>query len=205
MLNHCPKLTHLSLTGVQAFLREELIVFCRDAPPEFNEHQRDVFCVFSGTGVAKLRQYLNEQKAAASPPRTDSIPASVVSEGDPMEDIDDQHPDSDGSNTPVMVVDVHGQQPQGHPTLVVPGPSAIPWSQMHSHQAGSGHIPHASTPSPLSQSAPVTSGSAWTGVPPHFQSNQSHLAGMMGAAALDETEVDGDEAFGEESEIMDQE
>lgn len=26
---------------------------------EFNEHQRDVFCVFSGVGVQRLRGYLN--------------------------------------------------------------------------------------------------------------------------------------------------
>ncbi|KAI9833017.1 MAG: hypothetical protein M1819_003849 [Sarea resinae] len=61
LLNHCPRLTHLSLTGVQAFLREELTVFCREAPPEFNEHQRDVFCVFSGDGVKRLRNYLNQE------------------------------------------------------------------------------------------------------------------------------------------------
>jgi F-box and leucine-rich repeat protein GRR1 len=62
---------------VQSFLREDLVVFCREAPPgtlpshfhpislytntytEFNDHQRDVFCVFSGTGVSRLRNYLN--------------------------------------------------------------------------------------------------------------------------------------------------
>jgi len=33
LLNSCPRLTHLSLTGVQAFLREDLEAFCRDAPP----------------------------------------------------------------------------------------------------------------------------------------------------------------------------
>ncbi|KAF2020573.1 RNI-like protein [Aaosphaeria arxii CBS 175.79] len=59
LLNNCPRLTHLSLTGVQAFLREDLVVFCREAPPEFTEHQRDAFCVFSGVGVTRLRNYLN--------------------------------------------------------------------------------------------------------------------------------------------------
>jgi F-box and leucine-rich repeat protein GRR1 len=49
----------LSLTGVQAFLRDDLLTFCREAPPEFNDHQRDVFCVFSGLGVARLRNFLN--------------------------------------------------------------------------------------------------------------------------------------------------
>lgn len=60
MLNFCPRLTHLSLTGVQAFLHEDLTAFCREAPPEFTQQQREVFCVFSGEGVAKLRDYLNK-------------------------------------------------------------------------------------------------------------------------------------------------
>lgn len=58
LLHNCPRLTHLSLTGVQAFLREDLTRFCRDAPPEFTHPQRDVFCVFSGDGVTRLRDYL---------------------------------------------------------------------------------------------------------------------------------------------------
>jgi hypothetical protein len=32
LLNNCQKLTHLSLTGVQAFLRHDLEQFCREAP-----------------------------------------------------------------------------------------------------------------------------------------------------------------------------
>jgi hypothetical protein len=32
--------------------------FCREAPPEFTHPQRDVFCVFSGEGVSRLREYL---------------------------------------------------------------------------------------------------------------------------------------------------
>ncbi|KAJ5054642.1 uncharacterized protein L3040_000909 [Drepanopeziza brunnea f. sp. 'multigermtubi'] len=59
LLNSCPKLTHLSLTGVQAFLRADLEQFCREAPAEFTEHQRNVFCVFSGMGVFGLRSHLN--------------------------------------------------------------------------------------------------------------------------------------------------
>jgi F-box and leucine-rich repeat protein GRR1 len=31
--------------------------------PEFNEHQREVFCVFSGVGVQRLRQFLNSDHA----------------------------------------------------------------------------------------------------------------------------------------------
>jgi len=63
LLNSCLKLTHLSLTGVQALLRADLEKFCREAPPEFTEHQRNVFCVFSGRGVIDLRIYLNQQQA----------------------------------------------------------------------------------------------------------------------------------------------
>lgn len=33
MLINCPRLTHLSLTGVQEFLRDDLLSFCREAPP----------------------------------------------------------------------------------------------------------------------------------------------------------------------------
>ncbi|PLN80791.1 hypothetical protein BDW42DRAFT_185810 [Aspergillus taichungensis] len=66
LLNHCPRLTHLSLTGVGAFLRPELTVFCREAPPEFTHQQREVFCVFSGDGVNRLRDFLN---GVMEPPR----------------------------------------------------------------------------------------------------------------------------------------
>ncbi|CZS90028.1 probable F-box/LRR-repeat protein 2 [Rhynchosporium agropyri] len=59
LLNNCQKLTHLSLTGVQSFLRPDLEQFCREAPAEFTEHQRNVFCVFSGVGVNGLRHHLN--------------------------------------------------------------------------------------------------------------------------------------------------
>ena len=58
LLLNCPRLTHLSLTGVQAFLRDDLTRFCREAPNEFTHVQRDVFCVFSGDGVVRLRDYL---------------------------------------------------------------------------------------------------------------------------------------------------
>lgn len=60
LLNGCRRLTHVSLTGVQEFLRRDLKTFCRLPPPDFTLAQREVFCVFSGTGVAKLRLFLNE-------------------------------------------------------------------------------------------------------------------------------------------------
>ncbi|KAJ5130852.1 SCF E3 ubiquitin ligase complex F-box protein GrrA [Penicillium bovifimosum] len=62
LLNNCPRLTHLSLTGVQEFLRDNLTAFCREAPPEFTQQQRDVFCVFSGDGVNRLRDHLNQSE-----------------------------------------------------------------------------------------------------------------------------------------------
>lgn len=46
---------------MQAFLKPELTAFCREAPPEFTQQQRDVFCVFSGDGVNRLRDYLNQK------------------------------------------------------------------------------------------------------------------------------------------------
>ncbi|KAI1913461.1 SCF ubiquitin ligase complex subunit [Ophidiomyces ophidiicola] len=64
LLNHCPRLTHLSLTGVHAFLREELTTFCREPPAEFTAQQREVFCVFSGVGVKRLRDFLNQTATA---------------------------------------------------------------------------------------------------------------------------------------------
>ncbi|KAG9252944.1 uncharacterized protein F5Z01DRAFT_169110 [Emericellopsis atlantica] len=59
LLNCCTRLTHLSLTGVAAFQRDDFQPFCRAAPPEFTQHQRDVFCVFSGHSVNHFRNYLN--------------------------------------------------------------------------------------------------------------------------------------------------
>lgn len=60
LLKNCPKLTHLSLTGISAFLRKEITQYCREPPPDFNEQQRNSFCVFSGHGVAQLRNHLNQ-------------------------------------------------------------------------------------------------------------------------------------------------
>jgi len=72
MLLNCPRLTHLSLTGVVDFLREDLVQFCRSPPEEFNPHQRDVFCVFSGRGVFELRQYLQDNYVGPEPRDVDS-------------------------------------------------------------------------------------------------------------------------------------
>jgi len=59
LLNNCPRLTHLSLTGVQAILRDDITRYSRPAPEEFLEHQRPLFRVFSGPDVGRLRKHLN--------------------------------------------------------------------------------------------------------------------------------------------------
>lgn len=182
------------MTGVQAFLREELLAFCREAPPEFNEHQRDVFCVFSGTGVARLREYLNDQKRRDEAPGADSVTSSNMEDSDMVDadDMEDQSPESDDNNTPVLNVDVHGQYPPGA-TPVVAGPSTgIPFPPvppMHYHpqvQIG----PH------LSQSAPATTGTVvWSG------SNTPIIVNPGTTTILDEEE-EGDETLGEGSDTM---
>ncbi|KAF9273449.1 SCF ubiquitin ligase complex subunit [Mortierella alpina] len=66
LVSHCSKLTHLSLTGVPAFISPRYQKFCRAPPAEFTPHQREVFCVFSGKGVRELRQYMQENELAMS-------------------------------------------------------------------------------------------------------------------------------------------
>lgn len=44
---------------MHAFLRNEFQQFGREPPPEFTDNQRSLFCVFSGTCVKRLRDYLN--------------------------------------------------------------------------------------------------------------------------------------------------
>ncbi|KIW85581.1 hypothetical protein Z517_00973 [Fonsecaea pedrosoi CBS 271.37] len=83
LLHHCPRLTHLSLTGVQAFLRDDLTCFCRDAPAEFTHPQRDVFCVFSGDGVQRLREHLLRLAMdEAQQEGRDAIDESLLDEAD---------------------------------------------------------------------------------------------------------------------------
>ncbi|KAI5781648.1 SCF E3 ubiquitin ligase complex F-box protein grrA [Peziza echinospora] len=61
LLNKCYRLTHLSLTGIDTFLHDDLKQFCREPPEDFTPHQRVVFCVFSGPGVMRLRHHLNQR------------------------------------------------------------------------------------------------------------------------------------------------
>ncbi|KAF9929284.1 SCF ubiquitin ligase complex subunit [Linnemannia zychae] len=68
LVTQCRKMTHLSLTGVPAFIWPRYQKFCRAPPPEFTAHQREVFCVFSGKGVRDLRKYMQENVAIALAP-----------------------------------------------------------------------------------------------------------------------------------------
>lgn len=65
LLMSCPRLSHLSLTAVPSFLRPDITMYCRPAPSDFSENQRQIFCVFSGKGVHKLRHYLDNLTSPA--------------------------------------------------------------------------------------------------------------------------------------------
>ena len=67
MLVALPRLTHLSLTGVRSFRRKDLQKWCRAPPPDFNSHQRDSFCVYSGRGVHELKRYLRSLNGSFEP------------------------------------------------------------------------------------------------------------------------------------------
>ena len=71
LLMACPRLSHLSLTAVPSFLRPDITAFCRPAPSDFSDNQRQIFCVFSGKGVHKLRHYLMSLTAPTNSPQTD--------------------------------------------------------------------------------------------------------------------------------------
>ncbi|AET39694.1 SCF ubiquitin ligase complex subunit GRR1 Ecym_4673 [Eremothecium cymbalariae DBVPG len=66
----CPKLSHLSLTAVPSFLRPDITQFCRPPPSEFTVNQRQIFCVFSGKGVQKLRHHLMSMTRPTDGPTT---------------------------------------------------------------------------------------------------------------------------------------
>ncbi|KAF9136219.1 SCF ubiquitin ligase complex subunit [Mortierella sp. 14UC] len=72
LVSQCSKLTHLSVTGVPAFMTPKYQKFCRVPPSEFTAHQREVFCVFSGKGVRELRQFMHDNPTLPS-----STPSSI--------------------------------------------------------------------------------------------------------------------------------
>ncbi|KAE9967176.1 hypothetical protein BLS_007540 [Venturia inaequalis] len=143
LLNNCPRLTHLSLTGVQAFLHERLTAFCRSAPTEFNDHQREVFCVFSNEGVRRLRNYLNEQAR---------IQARYERDGTMYDDsdIDVQGPPDNHNNAQTILplahagysTPVQSQTHQLHTLLPPPPPPAL------THQTPFNQLPPLTIPPP---------------------------------------------------------
>ncbi|CCD24370.1 SCF ubiquitin ligase complex subunit GRR1 NDAI_0D00560 [Naumovozyma dairenensis CBS 421] len=70
LLMACPRLSHLSLTAVPSFLRPDITAFCRTAPADFSDNQRQIFCVFSGRGVHRLRHYLMSLTTPTDSPQT---------------------------------------------------------------------------------------------------------------------------------------
>ncbi|PNP47931.1 hypothetical protein TGAMA5MH_00983 [Trichoderma gamsii] len=151
LLNSCPRLTHLSLTGVAAFQRDEFQPFCRTAPAEFTQHQRDVFCVFSGNMVSKFRDFLNTSpqyealRESLYPRYASHIRAFTARRAYPTavqppdgENFDDEmnfeDNDFEGLDTSEMVVDAqqnlpfHVQHPGAFPTMepTVPPMPGVP-------------------------------------------------------------------------------
>lgn len=148
--------------------------------------------------MTRMREYLNAQRSMHS-----VTPSVIV--GSELDDRDDdmQHIDEDGNagsqlsllqhlrGTPI--VNVTSTHPPG--STPIAGPAWDRWS-----------IPHGLAA--LSQSAPASTGGAhWAGghlavqasIP---QTGTNHVTGMMGATALDDVDEEGDDAFGDESELM---
>ncbi|RDA86398.1 hypothetical protein CP532_6478 [Ophiocordyceps camponoti-leonardi (nom. inval.)] len=179
LLNSCPRLTHLSLTGVAAFQREDFQVFCRHAPPEFTQHQRDVFCVFSGSMVSQFREFLNTSsrfeelrenlpfRAGGSRIRGAAARRSqAMANALPMTDgegFDDEMADEDNDFAALesgeMAVDAHVQNPAGShafrpASMGIPAPSLVQYplassSTSHSHPAAQHHGFHLAPMGPM--------------------------------------------------------
>ncbi|ODV92916.1 hypothetical protein CANCADRAFT_30926 [Tortispora caseinolytica NRRL Y-17796] len=58
LLNCAPRLRHISLTGIPAFMRRDIIKFSRTSLDGLTQHQRQLFCVIIGEEVKALRNYL---------------------------------------------------------------------------------------------------------------------------------------------------
>lgn len=184
---------------MQAFLRDELLAFCREAPPEFNDHQRDVFCVFSGNGVGRLREFLNQQKAHAA--------AAMQADGGSLAGTETNSEMGDGDDEGVSVVQVTVQgnhAPGATPVVPTPVPQQGAWQHLTQQGYAFGNAGAGS----LSQSAPASTPMFWSNGPAGLglvggagAQGAQQVTGMMGAAILDDVD-EGDEAFGEGSEIM---
>ncbi|PHH80702.1 hypothetical protein CDD82_1557 [Ophiocordyceps australis] len=167
LLNSCPRLTHLSLTGVPAFQREDFQPYCRIAPPEFTPHQRDVFCVFSGNMVSSFRDLLNssprfQELRDSMPPRiganrirntatrrSEALANNLAAEGEGFDDdAGDEDNDFEVLEGTEMAVDVNVQNQ--HMTTAIPPPPPPSFDQhaftplQHAH-AGLGQYDYPST------------------------------------------------------------
>ena len=137
-----------------AFLREDFENFCRDAPADFTEHQRQVFCVFSGNGVAGLRRYLNTHKefseyherddrrmrAATMPTGATGVIPQANGDIDGFDDADAVEDDDmgDGSEIALDNGNDEGQAAVGATNMVPPPPPPAP---VYPHQMGANDTP----------------------------------------------------------------
>jgi F-box and leucine-rich repeat protein GRR1 len=160
-------------------LHDEFTVFCREAPPEFNDHQRDVFCVFSGHGVTRLRDYLNAE-AANHPYDTEGT----------MYDDSLAEDDGNANGTQQWVLQQHAQHPpQAGMTLLPPPPPPLSQAPPLHQQPFTQHPQQAALP-PLQ-------------IPPHPQPNDTGSPNAMSPTNDAPLTLDDDEVnFGEGSEIL---
>jgi len=133
MLQKLLKLTHLSLTGIDVFRKPEFQQFCRQPPSvstsnwpfgvlprlnpqqDFNSTQRAAFCVFSGKGIAKLREYLKERYTHV-----------IEADGENDTDYDDDDDDVTRINTDNTREAGHSSRP--HPPVTPGATTSAPGS-----------------------------------------------------------------------------
>ncbi|KAK9790478.1 putative F-box domain-containing protein [Seiridium cardinale] len=205
LLNACPKLTHLSLTGVTAFLRDDLETFCREAPSDFTEHQRQVFCVFSGPGVTGLKRYLNSKEEFAQFHPLSETRTIPIHDPDAFEDNDVVEDDDMGDGSEIALgadndeaqnSNADAPPPPPPPPAPGPGPIASSWLDPHSpnSQDMANHAANGPPPAAALDTFAVTAHMPTSTTPtqeaPHlqmpplliFQHQESHVRGPSTAA-----------------------
>jgi F-box and leucine-rich repeat protein GRR1 len=183
------------LTGVQAFLREDLITYCRPAPPEFNDHQRDVFCVFSNAGVNSLRKHLNDQ-ADAQPYDVDGTM------------YDDSEMDTHGNGLPHQSNVWASQQPHTttvHPQAQAGGPTYAQVLQLPPFQPLL--PPPPPPPAPQIHQSPFSQHPQQANLPPLMIPPPQAIGGEGSPNAMSPTNdapltLDDDDNFGDGSEML---
>jgi hypothetical protein len=177
---------------VQAFLHDEFTVFCRPAPSEFNDHQRDVFCVFSNEGVNRLRNYLNAD--AANHP--------YDAEGTMYDDNEgDVHGNVAGNPSNHWVLQLVHHAQNGHAQATFP-PQVLQHPQFHTL------LPPPPPPAPQLQQQPFNQHPQQQHLPPLQIPPPQPMAGDGSPNAMSPTNDapltldDDDENFGEGSEML---